>query len=850
VRSLALQIEGRSGESQLVLPDRHAFASETAAAAPVAMQLNEEAKGDDSKGDDLAPAIGDLKSANSKDGAEKSKLLGDEFLLRTMTRFFGRGEERAKLAKMLTVPRTRLVTITGPGGIGKTRFTLEAIADLAEGEFGDGNPFTAIFVNLSDVTDPSKLFGRIVNTLKGVIQEDENPRDAVVRLLGSQPSPVLILDNFEQLVDEGASLIRNLLAGSPKLRVLVTSRQRLRLDGEQVFSLASLAIPHGSISLDQVSEFPSVGLFIDRAEAASVEFEVKENALGVICRLCATLEGVPLAIELAAARVSLMSTAHILAEVERNRLDFLATNIQDAAPRQQTIRATIAWSFRLLKEDSKRLLCALSVFRGGWTLQAAQAVSGLEIPRLGSMLTDLRDFSLITVSDNEDGLRFSMSEVIREFASDECRSRGELEGFAQLHANHFVQFAEETIPGFLTPEGVHVLQQFKVEHANLVATRTWADLNPSDSINRKIGITLIRFWLSVNWDYDSAILSDRRLKGKPHSTLGLLIPLGGPMEPSSDPDEVSGYLQLLADLFEGNGTAEAPGWILVQLGYTNLGRDLVFARTAAEKGIAILRQAENDTALAHALNALAVIMAVQGEYENARSRNQESFLLLGEDRESKTFDFAVHTEGVIAFMAGDHQRGEACLKQNLAYARDTCDPRSEFAALYVLGRLYNELGRYAEGLETLETASQLFSDGQGQITYLSGYLSCFLGYSRYRLGDLFGAISALKKSLSQFKDSKRTQGFSMTLFFLAEILKGQRQFTMSARIYGANEMFRIKHGRALDHRESEWDRDLREALREELGTGYEEEFASGLGLSEQQAFALALRAFDVCIPSR
>jgi tetratricopeptide (TPR) repeat protein len=167
----------------------------------------------------------------------------------------------------------------------------------------------------------------------------------------------------------------------------------------------------------------------------------------------------------------------------------------------------------------------------------------------------------------------------------------------------------------------------------------------------------------------------------------------------------------------------------------------------------------------------------------------------------------------------------------------------------VLGRVYNELGRYSESLKILENASQVFSESQGEITYLSGYLSCFLGYAHFKLGNVHEAVGFLKKSLYLFRDSKRTQGLSMTLFFLAEILTSQKDFKLSAKIYGASEMFRIKHGRALDHRESEWDRDLQTELRNELASAFEEEFGLGLGLSEQGAFILSVRALDQRIPT-
>jgi predicted ATPase len=776
----------------------------------------------------------------------QSRLIGDEFLIRTFTRFFGRTEEIAQLAKMLMTPKTRLITISGPGGIGKTRFVLEVVAQAAEGNFGEMSSFSVLFLPLADASEPGQVFDRVLKVLGGTVQEGESAADAVLGAIAHCDHPVLILDNFEHLVGDGALLVRSLLLKSPHIRVVVTSRHRLRIDGEQVFTLSPLPAPDGTAPLSEAMKNPSVSLFVDRAQAVRQDFELTAGNIGAITRICTLLEGLPLAIELAAARVSIMPPARIMAEIELNRLDFLGARSNDRATRQQTLRSTLEWSTNLLAQDAKRLLAVLSIFRGGWTIEAAQEVYGDEPPVLLRLLTELRDCSLITVIDTEEGMRFTMLEVIREAAAEELAKLGPAD-YARRHANYFVKLAEGIVPGLLSPQGLDTLRRFSLEQANLAVAGAWADANPADFVNQPLGVALVRFWLSVRWDQIV-----RRLQ-KPianrESTLGLLIPLGGPMEFVVDPDQVSGYLQELARLLEERGITEAAGWYLVQLGYTNLGRDLHFARKVAERGVALMRpnsneRYANDAALAHALNTLAVIVCLQGDYGRARELNREAFTRLRDDRASKTHDFTVHVEGLVAFMSGDHALGERCLKQNIEFARQSSDTRSEFASLYILIRIYNELGRFTESLDAYGQALRISSEARSGNTYLAGYLSCYVGYARFKLSQLPEAFQALRHSLVVFGDSKRIQGFAITLRVLAEIALVRQVYDLSAQLYGASEMLRERHGRALDYQEAIWDKTLRGALEEALGRQFQGEVARGRSLTEQQAVALGFQSID------
>ncbi len=322
---------GQSGslKPSLALPTDGPPAEETACIQPLPGNLRAE--------EEQAIVSDRLRSA------PRGRLVGGEFLLRTTTRFFDREEEIARLSKMLSSPRTRLVTLTGPGGIGKTRLALEAAAQLVE-VAPSGGPNWAAFVPLADVSEAEPLFEIILRSLGMLPVAETQPVDQLVQVLAAQPGTLLILDNFEQLAEKGAMLLHHLLAKAEGVKLLVTSRQKLQIEGEHEFHLAPLPTSAGVQTPEALLTIPSIVLFVDRAQSALPDFQLTPRNAVTVSQLCDYLEGIPLALELAAARVAVLSPTRILEQVSANRLDFLTTRRRDAASRQRTLRATLDWS--------------------------------------------------------------------------------------------------------------------------------------------------------------------------------------------------------------------------------------------------------------------------------------------------------------------------------------------------------------------------------------------------------------------------------------------------------------------------------------------------------------------------
>jgi len=314
-------------------------------------------------------------------------------------------------------------------------------------------------------------------------------------VLAAQPLTLLLLDNFEQLVEEGALQVQQLLARADMVKLLVTSRQKLNLEVEREFHLAPLLTTNGTQTLQALLSIPSIGLFVDRAQTALPDFQLTERNADTIAHLCDRLEGMPLAIELAAARVALLSPARILEQVQANRLDFLATRRRDAHSRHRTLRATLDWSYQLLSEPAQAFLAALSAFRGGWTLEAARAVCQTGNEETLELLALLRDSSLIQVTDTAAGLRLMLLETIREYSQDKLRAWGAEVAVRRRHRDYFASLAEQAGPELIGPDQGRWMDCLQTEHDNLCAAIAWCEM---DAASAAVGLRLVgalsRFW--------------------------------------------------------------------------------------------------------------------------------------------------------------------------------------------------------------------------------------------------------------------------------------------------------------------------------------------------------------------
>src|SRR5829696_5077666 len=413
-----------------------------------------------------------------------------------LTPLIGREREIDEVCRRLRSPEVRVLTLTGPGGAGKTRLALQTGADLLE-EFEDG----VFFVSLATIIDPEL----VPSTIAGSLGLKEGAGQSLTETLEGylqQKHLLLILDNFEQVL-EGAPVVGELVRACPRLKVLTTSRIPLRLYGEREYPVPPLELPDPVHlpSLERLTQYEAVRLFVQRARAVKPDFEVTNQSAPAVAEICVHLDGLPLAIELAAARTKLLPPQALLSRLS-NRLKLLKGGARNLPARQQTLRATIDWSYDLLTEEEKIFFGRLSVFSGGHTLEAAEEVCDPEgnldvLEVVGSLL----EKSLLRREQGADGEpRFVMLETVHEYAREKLEESGEAEEVKRRHAEYFVALAEEAHPELKGQDQLEWLQRLEAEHDNTRAALTWALRQEKVELGLRLAGALQRFWWTRGYD--------------------------------------------------------------------------------------------------------------------------------------------------------------------------------------------------------------------------------------------------------------------------------------------------------------------------------------------------------------
>ncbi len=397
----------------------------------------------------------------------------DDTLPHPLTPLIGREKEVAAVCALLQRPEVRLLTLTGAGGIGKTRLALRVAAEL-NADFSDG----IVFVPLAAVQDPTLVIPAIIQSLGLKETEHRSPPDLLQTALRDRQQ-LLVLDNFERLV-QSAPQIADLLARCPQLKLLITSRAILQVQGEYEFQISPLALPEREhiLAPDALTRYAAVALFLQRAQSINPDFRLSETNAAAVAEICLRLDGLPLAIELAAARIKLLSPQELLVRLE-NPLAVLTNGPRNLPERQQTLRNTLLWSYQLLSPWEQRLFRLLSVFVGGCTMEAAEAVSVSQIATeeahcvLDGLTSLISKSLLLTVQQEGEPSRLFMLETIREYGLECLEASGEIEQVRSAHASYYLRLAEEAEQHLSGREQAHWLARLEREQSNLQAALQW-----------------------------------------------------------------------------------------------------------------------------------------------------------------------------------------------------------------------------------------------------------------------------------------------------------------------------------------------------------------------------------------
>ena len=384
----------------------------------------------------------------------------------TSTALMGREGDIAAVADLLESPTVRLVTLTGPGGIGKTRLAIAVAEAMGERSLS----MRAVFVPLASIAEPELVLPRVAAAVGAVVEGTRTPFDVLVEYFADSPS-LLVLDNLEQIVAVAPEL-DHLLATCPGVKILATSRAVLRLRAEREYPVAALLVPAfpAPPSITEASLLPAVQLFVDRAQAVRYDFELTDDNAAAVVEICRRLDGLPLAIELAAARIRLLDPAALLARLE-NVLHALGSGPIDLPERQRSLRATIEWSVSLLEPGERNLMAALSVFVEGWTVAAAATVAELTEDRALELLDALAGNSLFGMVATASGPRFRMLSTVREFAAELLDADGERDRIERRHAELFRSLVEEV--HWPTERQTDWVDRLRVEEENIRAAVQW-----------------------------------------------------------------------------------------------------------------------------------------------------------------------------------------------------------------------------------------------------------------------------------------------------------------------------------------------------------------------------------------
>jgi len=722
------------------------------------------------------------------------------------TSFVGRERELVDTKRLLS--RCRLLTLVGIGGIGKTRLALQAAAEVVDA-YRDG----VWFVDLAPLADAALVPSAVAQVL-AVRETAGTPLVETLRGYMRGRQLLLLLDNCEHLLAGCATLADALLRGAPELSIIATSREPLRVAGEQTYPLATLSLPDPAASAETIGRSEAVQLLLDRAEKQQPDFAQTDARAGAIAQLCIHLDGIPLALELAAARIRTLSIDEINARLN-DRFNLLTGGNRTARPRQQTLRATLDWSFDLLRASEKALLCRASVFAGGWTLAAAEKVCagvGIDDAAVLDLVASLADKSLVTTDHRKGGARYRLLETVRQYAEDRLREMGDERRWRDRHLAHFLAVVELAEPRLTGADQQEWLDRLEDEHDNLRSALAWSSTAGGDvGAGLRLAGAFWRYW------YSRGHLSEGR---------GWLAALLAAM-PSGQEMAVRAKAQ------SGSGN------LAFQQG------DYPAARAFHGESLAIRRELGDRLGTAASLGNLGNVALLQGDLTSARALYEEGLTIRRELDDRRGIGALLGNLANVAYLQGDYPAAKVLYEDSLTIERSLGDRNGIAISLTNLGLLAGEQGDY-QAARTLHEESLAIKREMGNRQGVAVSLNN-LGTVAGERGDYPAARALHQEGLAISRNLGARNGIAHALEGLADVAFGLALLDRAARIWGAAEKLREDIGAPLTlQKRPRHDRQVA-AARTAIGddAAFDSAWREGRAMTLEQVVQYALEEKDV-----